>query len=1003
MASPPWGARGFSLAEISVALGITAIVFLVALSMLSLDQKVYNRDDAVLETGREARHTLDTVEHDLVMAGYLVDRQTVADPGPDGTSGSSDDIIGQSKIVYAAPYEVVVNADADPTIEAIKHGVTGDHTPTGYSPVTFHTGAETIRYTLDSNHDGTINATDYHDEPEETVTDNTNLALLRREVYGFNGTDNVNTAGPVGIIRAPVAYPSGSMPTPLFLYWGTFYNRTGLTLWGDNGAGGGTAGNGVLEPGELTALTAVTGEDANHNGVLDSGEDRNANGVLDRDISDLIKKVEVHVTSETPYPDPNFKDTALSSGTTAFRYHVVTISTDVKPRNIELPGGACGQAPHPTSSATVVNACANPLADGKVTLAWGLSSDDGSGENDVQKYIIYRTDQNGLFGTTPMGEVVKAVGTWEDDWVTLRTWPPRQYWYRVRAMDCTPQLSNLDPTAGPYPARVGPSYPLDLAVNDVPGDLGSAMDLVFPASPDDPVNTTTYGEDVTRYYVYRSDQPDYSCVPPVNRNAIPATGASAYTYRDDSVNSNAPPVQGTLYYYWLRAVDNNGSLSPYSPRYCGRATRGPVYPTGRSGRVAYYSSSDHPPEINFAKNDANDAAGYDPYQVYYRIYRASTPHVDDSVGYTAPELQASIRWTGLVWTVGGTSQWRALHSIDGAAHWREKSHPTLGTPQAISMGSRLHGTAVGNNGRTWATTDGGISYSAGSSGTTRDLHAVAHVDADTVLAAGDNGTLLRSRDGGLTWDSIATSTTEDLRGVAAAGQFAIVTGMNGTALTSTDAGRTFSPITFTGDALTSVCAVTEPGGTITVWAGGVNEMWHSSDAGSTWNSTPILSVGRLTGVSCLPNGHAMAISHDFNSVLSWNGSWWTWESIATWHPTGISMISPRLVFVSDENGRVHYRDPDGNWNSSMAGTSSEAMWGVFARPEIAWQDTAQNGAASGSSFNYIVTSHYNQGTMLDGESGMIADRSATYETPDDIYDQVLVDSCNNIELTVFVP
>lgn len=1003
MASPPWDARGFSLAEISVALGITAIVFLVALSMLSIDQKVYNRDDAVLETGREARHTIDVVEHDLVMAGYLVDRQTVADPGPDGTSGTSDDIIGQSKIVYAAPYEVVINADIDPTIEAIKTGLTGDHTPTGYSPVTFHTGAETIRYTLDSNHDGSINATDYHDEAEETVTDNTNLALLRREVYGFNGTDNVNTAGPVGIIRAPVAYPSGSLPTPLFLYWGSFYNRTGLTLWGDNGAGGGTAGNGVLESGEIAALGRVTGEDTNGNGVLDSGEDRNANGVLDRDISDLIKKIEIHVTSETPYPDPNFKDATLSSSGTAFRYHVVTLSTDVKPRNIELPGGACGQAPHPTSSPTVVNACANPLADGKVRLDWTLSTDDGAGENDVQKYIIYRTDQNGLFGTTPMGEVFKSTSTWEDDWVTLRTWPPRQYWYRVRAMDCTPQLSNLDATAGPYPARVGPSYPLDVTVTDVAGDLGNSMDLVFPASPDDPANTTTYGGDVTRYYVYRSDQPDYSCVPPVNRNAIAAAGAPTYTYRDDGTNSTSAPVFGTLYYYWLRAYDNNGALSPYSPRYCGRATRGPAYPSNRFGRIADYASDDHPPEVNFAPNKANETAGYDPYQIYYKIYRSSTPHVDDSVGYTAHDQQAMIRWTGIVWTVGGTSQWRALHSLDGGTNWREKNSMTAGTPQAISMGSRLHGIVVGSLGRAFATTDGGVSFSMGTTGTVRDLRAVAHVDTDIAVAVGNNGTIIRTTDGGATWSSIASPLTDDLKGVAAAGQFVIATGSNGAALISTDGGRDFTATSFTGEELSSVCAVKEPGNTITVWVGGVNEMWHSVDGGTSWSPTPILSVGRLTGVSCLPGGPAMAISRDFNSVLSWNGSWWSWEPVSATHPSGVSIISPRLAFVSTEAGTVWHRGPDNTWAMNSAGYSGEAMWGIFARPEIAWQDTANGGAASGTSFNYVVTSYYNQTTTLDGESGMTPDRAATYETPDDLYDQVLVDSCNNVELTVFVP
>ena len=35
-------------------------------------------------------------------------------------------------------------------------------------------------------------------------------------------------------------------------------------------------------------------------------------------------------------------------------------------------------------------------------------------------------------------EANKGVTSYEDDWIIMRTWPPRQYWYKLRAMDCTP-------------------------------------------------------------------------------------------------------------------------------------------------------------------------------------------------------------------------------------------------------------------------------------------------------------------------------------------------------------------------------------------------------------------------------------------------------------------------------------------------------------------------------------------------------------------------------------
>ena len=42
--------RGFSLNETLVALGVTALAFMAALSLLAFDNKIYNRSDAQQET-----------------------------------------------------------------------------------------------------------------------------------------------------------------------------------------------------------------------------------------------------------------------------------------------------------------------------------------------------------------------------------------------------------------------------------------------------------------------------------------------------------------------------------------------------------------------------------------------------------------------------------------------------------------------------------------------------------------------------------------------------------------------------------------------------------------------------------------------------------------------------------------------------------------------------------------------------------------------------------------
>ncbi len=1004
--------RGFSLSEALVALAITSMVFLAALSMLSIDNRIYHRDDAVLEVTREARHTLETLEHDLLMTGFLVDKQTIADVGPDGTADTGDDMVGQSAVVYAAPYELVVNADVNPEIEAIVDGNTGDALPTGYAPVTFHTGAETLRYTLDSTGDGTINAADRQDEAEEAVVDNAGLYLLRREVYGDNGTDNRAGAGPVGLVRGPAAYPSGAKPMPLFQYWGTFYNRKGLTLWGDTGAGGGVAYNGVLEPGELAALTAVTDEDANDNAVMDAGEDRNANGVLDRRVGDLVKKVDIHVTTETPYPDMKYADKTRSSTTTPFRFRTVTMSTQIKPRNIDLPGGACGDQPHPTSSVTVENACADALADGKVRITWALSSDDGGGEMDVEKYIMYRTDVDSIFGTTPYSEANKGVTSYEDDWIIMRTWPPRQYWYKLRAMDCTPQLSVLDPTGGAYPPKIGGQYPEQIEIRDIPGDDGTQLEVVFGRSVDEMTNTSGYGGVVKKYYIHRSTSLDYRCVPPVNNLAIDATNAPVYTFTDNDTNSTSGLAWGTIYYYWMRAQDAAGGLSPYSPRYCGRSFKGPTFPSAQYARIAEHAVNDHPVEIFFSQNQRNEDAGYDPYLIDYNIYRANDYNgdgtinslVDHSAGYRLSDRVASIRWTGLIYAAGGDSPGTVHQSLDGGTNWREVGSSGGFRPNGLAFGSRLNAVVVGESGKAYYSTTGGATWSASAISGSDDLSAVTFLSDRVVMAVGNNGTVLKSTDGGASFSSLTVSLTEDLTGIASDGNFVVVVGDGGAAARSVDGGVNWTVLGFAGTSdLYGVALAREGSGDRTVLIGAEDRIWRSGDSGVNWTPLDFPGAGRFRGVAVVPGGPAMAVVTSANAIYrTTDGVTWATEGPSPNGPLAVTMLNATIAWVSDSNGTVYHRNQAGSWSNASV-SAGDPLRALAARPELAWEDLSTKAAGSGATFFYVVTAAYAQSSALDGEAGVILDRPGPTENPDDGEDQILVDSCNSIELGATMP
>ncbi|MFN7964435.1 MAG: prepilin-type N-terminal cleavage/methylation domain-containing protein [Acidobacteriota bacterium] len=1000
---------GFSLAELSVALAIVSMLFLAALSMLALDQKIYAKQDQALEAVREGRHALESMERDLLMLGYQVDTQTTADLGADGTLNTNDDILGQAQIVYAAPFDFTFNADISQQNDAIQDGSANDTTPNGYAPVTFYTGAETVRFSLDSNDDGTVNASDHGDEPEEAVSPNPGLYALNREVYSSVGGTNSKESGPVALVRGPVAYPSGAKAVPLFQYWGYFDADSALDLWGDTGAGGGISGNGVLEAGEINALGPVVDEDLDNDNTIDSGEDKNGDGVLQRRITDLIKKVDVHVTTESTVIDQDYYDAVRSSSANKFRFRVATISTQVKPRNIDLPGGSCRDKPEPSSSVTVANACPDPLADGIVDVNWALSSDDGGGEQDVAKYILFRTDQDNLFSPTPYDEVEAGIATWQDNQINMRTWPPVQYWYKARAMDCTPALSDGDPVGGAYPPLVGAHYPANIKLLDVPGDSGDQIDVQFDRSPDDPGNSTGYGGAVTDYHVYRSINEDYRCVPPANKTAISADGSDVYTYRDNATNSTSGPTYGPLFYYWMRTKDDQESMSPYSPRYCGRAYLGPTFPLDQHARGTYWNGSDHPIEVYFSTNPANEAAGYPRQATAYNIYRSHDIDgdgtrdslVDDSAGYTASDLAGTAYYQGLVWTVGRNGLADVKQSTDGGYAWRDVGDISSDDLNAISFGSRLDGVAVGAAGVVLFTDDGGLVWNAPPSGTVAELHDVAHFDAQTVIAVGNAGTILRSTNAGQSWVSISSGVGDDLDGVAIVGDTVFVTGDSGAALRSTDRGLTFTPMVFTTDTMRGVCAVKEGGGSVTVWAGGQDQVFKSIDGGDTWTAIA-MGAGKMS-VACAPAGRVVVVAPDADKIYtSTDGATFATAGVATYQPIDAAFLDESIAFVVDRAGQLHRWNADNTWTNTTVDALMQ-LTGVALRPEIVWEDSTTRTAASGTPYYYVVTASYYASSALDGECGVLPDRSSTVEIPDDNVPQILVDSCNNFELAVRMP
>ncbi|HWP46994.1 MAG TPA: hypothetical protein VNM22_07500 [Candidatus Limnocylindrales bacterium] len=218
-------AQGFTLLETLMVTVLFTTVLILSLEFFQQHQKIYFRYRSDAEIIQNARMALDAICSDLRVAGYHLDRQQ-----------------NQPVFIEAAPFQIILNADKDPGEPVlIKNGFVMLSSGTPYiNSQDYSTGAETIRWTLDSNDDGLIDNRDIDDNPEERASRfNDNDFVLIRELNG--GPDQQVAL----YLRGPIdAKNNRTYVSPLFQYWILSSNGS-LILWGD------TDGNGFLEGNEI--------------------------------------------------------------------------------------------------------------------------------------------------------------------------------------------------------------------------------------------------------------------------------------------------------------------------------------------------------------------------------------------------------------------------------------------------------------------------------------------------------------------------------------------------------------------------------------------------------------------------------------------------------------------------------------------------------------------------------------------------------------------------------
>ena len=248
--------KGFTLIEVLVVSLIAAIIAGALIYVLRSSSRASRIAELDSQAQQNARVAVDFVTHDARSAGYDVDIGA-----------------GQPAIAHAGPNDLVFNANiepepddpADPGAPAAIDIAASPSTvpPSGtilYAPAaTYQTGAETVRFTFDSNNDGVIDESDKEDDQIELSTPNPYDYALVKQVYGYDasGGGNGGENELFAILRGPDPYTDGSYPHPLFTYW---YDdddavATPDVLWGD------TDGSGSLDQSEIEALTDVPAAD----------------------------------------------------------------------------------------------------------------------------------------------------------------------------------------------------------------------------------------------------------------------------------------------------------------------------------------------------------------------------------------------------------------------------------------------------------------------------------------------------------------------------------------------------------------------------------------------------------------------------------------------------------------------------------------------------------------------------------------------------------------------
>ncbi|RPH48867.1 MAG: hypothetical protein EHM91_03745 [Planctomycetota bacterium] len=276
-----------------------------------------------------------------------------------------------------------------------------------------------------------------------------------------------------------------------------------------------------------------------------------------------------------------------------------------------------------------------------------------------------------------------------------------------------------------------------------------------------------------------------------------------------------------------------------------------------------------------------------------------------------------------------------------------------GSLRGVCFTDASKGWVVGEQGRIFATADGGVTWFTQNSGTTAALSRVQFVDSILGWVVGADGTILRTTDGGAVWVPLRSGTTALLTGLSFVNRTTgWVVGGDGTILKTNDGGATWVPqASASANTLGAVSFATEQAG----WVDGNGEILSTTDGGAGWlhqssefmsftgirhvaffTDARFLSETRGTFVGFQNGGDVIFTTADGGenwSVIQMHNNFAQWRGVAVGDATHLWAVGSIGLFDINQTSIATSSDGGFTWTDQAAPTGEplNGVWFVSAR------------------------------------------------------------------------